>query len=115
MTSGQPSGPVLSLVPTFEVWAIYQPSTGKFLPMRWTTVRGYTHDEPSFDFPRLFRSERGARQALRAWLQGEWSEAHTFDEHYMCYESTGPEPSLPRPERANYGMEVIRVVLKTDD
>jgi len=111
MTSAPPS----TFVPAFEAWAIYQPSTGKFLPMRWTTARGYTHDEPSFDFPRLLRSERGAKQALRAWLQGEWVEACTFDEYSTCYESTGPEPSLPRPERYNYGMEVVKFMLKINE
>lgn len=56
----------------YDCWAIRQISTGKYLPMRWKRARGYSFDEPSFAFPRLFPSQRSASSALAAWLQGEW-------------------------------------------
>jgi hypothetical protein len=63
--------------PMIYAWAIRQKSTGAYLPAR-KNGRGYSFDEPGFGFPRLFKSERSARNALTAWLQGEWKlEWHT--------------------------------------
>jgi hypothetical protein len=63
--------------PLIFAWAIRQKSTGAFLPAR-KNGRGYSFDEPSFDFPRLFKSELSASRALSAWLQGKWKrEYHT--------------------------------------
>ena len=57
--------------PLIRAWAIRQKSTGAFLPAR-KNGRGYSFDEPSFDFPRLFKSELSASRALSAWLQGQF-------------------------------------------
>jgi len=68
------------LVPVFDCYAIRQISTGMYLPMRWKTSRGYSHDEPGYEFPRLFKSALSARRALSAWLQGEWNNESIGDD-----------------------------------
>lgn len=59
--------------PLIKAWAIRQKSTGAFLPAR-KNGRGYSFDEPSFGFPRLFKSELSASRALSAWLRGTWDK-----------------------------------------
>lgn len=66
LTSNEIRKKVWELEPFWERFAIRHIPTGRFLPERWRKGRGYSHDEPSYGFPRLFPSERSAKQALIA-------------------------------------------------
>lgn len=90
-------------------YAIRQKSTGWFLPMRWRSARGFSHDEPLENcIPRLFPTKRSVQQALCAWLQGDWKEewsAGNFDEGP---EMIGPAPKH-LPHRKAEDMEIVSV------
>jgi len=96
----------LEYKPFWIRFAILHKPTGKYLPERWRRGRGYSHDEPSFDFPRLFPSERSARAALRNWLQGEWEEVIRGGLGFER-ESSGPEPTEVKGRYAD-DMEIVR-------
>jgi hypothetical protein len=95
------------------VFAIRQKSTGYFLPIRWKSSRGYTHDEPEPSFPRLLPSLLSAKRALAAWLRGEWSE-DTYIGDWGAEESYGPSPS-PKPERDRNDMEIVRLSFRIEE
>jgi hypothetical protein len=85
-------------------YAIRQKSTCYFLPAG--RGRGFTCDEP-MDLnsapPRLFRSQNGAKQALRWWLQGETSVS--------LRDGWGDEDwnTRPREDRKAEDMEIVKV------
>lgn len=96
--------------PVFECYAIREKYTKKYLPMRWKSSRGYSHDEPVIEFPRLFKSERSALSALSAWIQGVWENEFyrtgEYGEELVTY-------SVPTPVegRKRENMEVVKFVL----
>lgn len=91
----------------WERFAIRHTPTGMYLPERWRRGRGYSHDEPSHSYPRLFPSERSAKQALTAWLQGEWETTTTSGDWYEAIEDCGPEPTEVKGRNRNE-MEIVR-------
>lgn len=65
----------------FVLYAIRHKPTDAFMPMRWETwQQGYTHDEPAIGaVPRLFRTEKNAKQALHARLAGKTTARDPFN------------------------------------
>lgn len=64
------------------MYAIFQRSTGYFLPERKKGERGYTHTEPTSESirpPRLFVTKRAAKIARTYWLQGKFTEHWDYD------------------------------------
>lgn len=76
--------------------------------------RGYTYWEPvvTEDKPRLFRSKRGAQQAIAAWARGE----HYREDHQSCdwggYDEWSSVEVKTETQRAAEDLEV-RVVRLT--
>lgn len=96
--------------PFISTWAIRQKSTGKFLPAR-KNGRGYSFDEPSFEFPRLFKSELSARRALSAWLRGIWDDAICdHDEWSHTDYKVGAQPRKVEGRDAS-DMEIVKFCL----
>ncbi len=97
---------------SYVAWAIRQISTGYFLPMHWDSRRGFSHDNPSPSFPRLFVSKKSARMALNAWLQGKWNWETNYKYSYPTEDDIGgPAPTF-EPGRNGEDMEVIQVTLE---
>lgn len=97
--------------PLYTCYAIRQISTGKFLPMNWSSNRGHSFKEPSFDFPRLFRSKRSAQAALSAWLRGEWKDPeYEYDEDFHHNYLVGYSP-IPKQGRDKNDMEIVPIDL----
>lgn len=99
---------VLSPVGTF--WIIRHKPTGGWLPELTKPKRGgYTHTEPGFwNTPRLFTTERGAKNALWWWLRGVITTRmrQTFDGDWI--EDWDDEP---KPGRKAEDMEIVKVDL----
>jgi hypothetical protein len=97
---------------SFVLYAIRHKPTGAYLPMRWESRRGYSHDEPTPGaVPRLFKNEKAAKAALKAWLQGTWerSISQSYDGDYDEVLSTTPQPSRHEDE-----MEIVELGLADD-
>lgn len=89
--------------------------SGKHMPSLEGRQRsGYTHEEFTFDYaPRLFRTIRGASNALTLWLRGRYSvkmrTIDTFDGlDTEIEEYTDPVPS--RGVREDYEIVPVKVV-----
>ena len=102
-------------------FAIRHKPTSGFLPAGRS--RGYTHDMPGINIvPRLFVSKRGAQQALRCWLKGDWvgkkSSGYSSPFGDSEYEEWIEVPDVPPTDRATdrvpADMEVVRVRLDVD-
>jgi hypothetical protein len=93
-------------------WAIRQKSTGLFMPSARSNGkrRGFTHDEPTGGPPRLFKLERYAKSALKAWLSGEMVESGGYDSWTGEYDID--VKVKPRPERKAEDMEVVKVSIQ---
>jgi hypothetical protein len=97
-----------------KYWIIRSKKTGAYLPeLEKPTRGGYTHTEPSTVLkPRLFTTERGAKNALWWWLRGEVTVRVTMAD----FGAFDPEPSEDwqtnaKPDRKAEDMEVIPVIL----
>ena len=93
------------------MYAIFQRSTGWFLPERKKGERGYTHTAPtsvSIKPPRLFVTERAAKIARTYWLQGRFTEHWEQDEWDIQYAGTTPTYD---PTRNPNDIVVVSVVL----
>ncbi len=97
-------------------WVIRSKKTGDWLPELVKPLRGgYTHTEPCRNHtPRLFTTERGAKNALWWWLRGVVTVHFTAGDPMSDYGGTEPEEdwnTTAKPDRALHEMEVIQVVL----
>lgn len=103
---------VLSPVGTY--WMIRHKPTGGWLPELAKPLRaGYTGTEPTTKGkPRIFTTERGAKDALRWWLRGIVNITVKMSD----FGSLDPEPAeswdeIPMPNRKAEEMEVVKVDL----
>lgn len=110
-----------------KVWAIKHKPTGKWMPARMYKGGGWSYwnpghtpqylstEEVPFDpTPRLFATLPSVRNALTAWLQGEWdrSTKREGDWETGYYDVTAePEPSKPPVERKRGDMEIVELEL----
>ncbi len=91
-----------------ELWVIRHKPTGGFLPEPKYSKRGRggaLYEPSTTDKPRLFRTERGAKNALTAWLQGKW--------HWTLTSWEDGEGSLdikPVPSRLREEMEIVHLI-----
>lgn len=90
-----------------QVWAIRQKSTGYYLPILKGRAGG-SWLEPTPDcLPRLFTSERNAKLALRAWLEGHWKTVSTMSS-YENFDYDDIELTIvPVQGRSAEDMEVV--------
>lgn len=103
-----------------ECFVVQEKATGKFLPMRWGKARGFSFDEPSHSFPRIFKTEKSARQALSAWARGTWNDPeYEFDEwgnsSYICGYSPSPVEGRSKEDFEVVPMSLIRKEAKNGD
>ena len=107
-----------------KLYAIRHKPTSNYLPAR--KGRGGSHDEPkptTEAMPRLFFTERSAKSALSAWLQGKWRV-----ETSRSYDGWGLDDDVTlvvdaQPHRKADDMEVVvfnltgakKYFLDTDD
>ena len=102
-----------------KAWAIKHRPTGNWMPARmYRTARaGWSNWDPleerpgykPFDpHPRIFFTLQSARNALTAWLAGEWKRETGITDHYF-----DPEPfddllvSEPANPRRREDMEIV--------
>lgn len=94
---------------SFVLYAIRHKPTGAYLPMRWESRRGYSHDEPiPGAVPRLFKNEKAAKAALKAWLAGTWTR-HVSQTYYGEYDEI--LETKPVESRKAEEMEVVKMWL----
>ena len=96
-----------------DFWIIMR-TDGCFLPeLSRKTHGGYTHTEPTkVGVPRLFTTQRGAKNALTWWLKGvtsqEWDNGNPMN-------GDAPEDFIgdpdPRPERKAEAMVIVPALL----
>lgn len=100
---------------TLTLFAIRHKATGEFLPELSGQGRGYTFTSPlpvSSETPRLFRSARAAKLALRAWLHGPYERVWETDEWGGGQVVVGTAPrATPPADRNPDEMEIIPVTL----
>lgn len=103
--------------PLFEAWAIRHKPTGAYLPVHWNDRCGYSRDEPTFDFPRLFKSKRAAQSALNRWLDGEWytKTEYEYEDGYRAYGYQTEPQVKPVAGRVASDMEIARFTLSTSN
>lgn len=91
-------------------FAILHKPSGGFLP-HFGRRRGHTHAEVStFLPPRLFQKEQHAKNALKYWLDGKWTE--TSFQHSHTGEYDVDLSFKPQPERQANEMEVVKVSIR---
>lgn len=97
-----------------KFFAIRHKPSGGYLPAG--RGRGFTHDAPSTnDPPRLFRSRKGALQALRWWLKGCLYERLVVDSWSEDADRYGTiEQKAPEEERRAEDMEVVLLRLESE-
>lgn len=98
-------------------YAIKHKPTGMYLPEVINSGRGYTYTQPAslaVRIPRLFLSQRGTEQALRAWLQGEWHvhrrRRTDLPDPFGDYDEE-LEIQVPRVERRAEDMDIVQIML----
>jgi hypothetical protein len=99
-------------------YAIRQKSTGWYLPRPYGRAgRGGSHMEPTpiggrtmFGpaEPRLFDTERSARNALIQWLKGKWVAERYGDE----YDFEETIDIIPQPHRDKDDMEIVPILIE---
>lgn len=104
------------LAPVGTFWIIRHKLTGGYLPELTKPVRGgYTHTEPTTTGkPRLFTTERGAKNALWWWLRGVLSVHMTAGDPYSDWGGNEPEEdwtNSPVATRKAEDMAVVKVDL----
>jgi hypothetical protein len=100
------------ITPSFSCWVVRQKSTGKFLPHKWKSARGHSYSEPSFGFPRLFKSEKSARSALNAWSRGQWSEKEYDHDEWSHTDFVSQHSPVEVEGRDKNDMEVVQAFLE---
>jgi hypothetical protein len=106
----------MSDTPTLYVWTVREKSTGAYFCEREHGYhRGYSHDDPIQPTPkrgiRLFGSERRARQALVAWLQGIY-ERHYSGPAYLGDEGGEDITVTKVPTRKRENFEIVQFELR---
>lgn len=98
-----------------DYWIIIHARTGHWLPELVKPLRGgYTHTEPCRNHsPRLFTTERGAKNALWWWLRGPLTVTVKMADFGDAF---SPEPEerwdlTPKPDRTAEDMKVVKVSL----
>ena len=101
------------LVPIGTFWIIRNKTTGDWLPELVKPLRGgYTHTEPCKNHtPRLFTTERGAKNALWWWLRGEVTVRMTQGDPFNGNEPDEDWHNEKKPGRKAEDMEIIKVDL----
>jgi hypothetical protein len=108
-----------------EFWTIRHKPSMTFMPARpgGRKARGWSHWTPRVQHPlyskppgapRLFESERAAKNALTCWLQGEWHVQYgsVSWEEGGGTEEIGCAPEDPEQPRHRDEMEVVQVRLE---
>src|SRR5579859_2583001 len=91
-------------------YSIREKSTGFFLPTKIKgSASGITSEEPKeFCIPKLYRTKKGANQALKMWLEGAYQQ-HWYDN------GDGGDVGIkfyPMPNRKLKEMEVVKIELR---
>lgn len=88
--------------------------TGQFMPESRGGYSWWTPGYSRFQTPRLFASERAAKNALTCWLQGHWSNVRghegDWESGYVDVDEP-PAPVTSVPGRLRDDMEVVQVQL----
>ena len=103
-----------------NVYAIRHKPTGSWMPARMfrTSGKGWSYwapadpssDKPYNKNPRIFYTLQSARNALTAWLQGEWVRGTVREGDWETgyYEvDAEPIPNNPPVERKRDDMEIV--------
>lgn len=103
------------MLPILQFWVIKHIPTGTFLPARMYSTH-YEFDRPAGTHePRLFKSERAAKNCATCWAQGAWS-ASTYTEQdgweSPSYEVQDTPSPTEIPGRRREDLEVLRVELR---
>jgi hypothetical protein len=99
------------LVPLPIYFAIRLKGTYKYLPAAKNAHSFHVPTDTSIAIPRLFKTDRAAKNALTCWAKGEWhAEFHTtsYGEDDRYYSPKDPA-SGPRDKDT---MEVVKVELR---
>ena len=89
-------------------WAIQHIPTGNFLP-EISYRAGYTWTEPepaNVKQPRLFKSQKNANLALKAWLAGKYVNSWDYEGEWDGIDI------LPKPHRRPEDMRIVEIELK---
>lgn len=105
-----------------KMYAIKHKPTGFYLPEpKGKMGRGGSYLEPispDVERPRLFSTERAAKNALIQWVRGkhkgiyEWEYDETFGRSYQI---TAGTEVIPVPDRIKEDMEVVPIFLCTQE
>ena len=103
----------INVTPIGNYWIIRNKQTGDWLPELAKPVRGgYTHTEPCRNrSPRLFTTERGAKNALWWWLRGIVTVRMTSGDPFNGNEPDEDWRTDAAPGRKAEDMEIVPVSL----